>query len=510
MPEMAEGRVREMNDSLAAACGWTLARTVVLCLLAWPVIVGIERWLRALPDVRRPAAFALLLLPFLVPELVVGYTYRNTALAAPRWAEGICAGLLWIRIIPVGVIALLASPPAFIGDSAIYCRWMIFRSNPWSPYEWWQLARCYRLGPFRRALAPFSLMSLVAFQEFELAALLQTASWTDWFIAAQRVGLERNEMIRRAVLPVVLQLPLLAAALIGIARINRSSFEQNEIASLGMTRSSQFCVGLYLAFALVCGGLIPFCVMGWNLPSGLMLLFRQPAQWSGLFREIFIALSISVCAGMTTWLVGGSWLSPRPATVPISLVRQALILPGLIGSLLLSLSTVVLFQQPWIRPLYDTPIPWALALIVWLLPRAVLLRVWVGVMTRTASVHVAQILLEPARATGLQPEQASKTGSQVTVPARRRPVALLFRLRDQPQILAMGILCYWAYLDLSTAYLLAPSGTNSGLVRLYNFMHFGRSAALSAESFLFFGIPIVATYLFMLGLKGWQRLSSSE
>ena len=59
----------------------------------------------------------------------------------------------------------------------------------------------------------------------------------------------------------------------------------------------------------------------------------------------------------------------------------------------------------------------------------------------------------------------------------------------------MGLLCYWAYLDLSTAYMLAPSEMSSGLVRLYNFMHFGRSAALSAEAFVFFGTPVLATYL---------------
>ena len=67
--------------------------------------------------------------------------------------------------------------------------------------------------------------------------------------------------------------------------------------------------------------------------------------------------------------------------------------------------------------------------------------------------------------------------------------------------MGMGLLCYWAYLDLSTSYLLAPSGMPSGLVRLYNFMHFGRSSALSAEAFLFFGIPLLLGGLLVIPIS---------
>ena len=57
---------------------------------------------------------------------------------------------------------------------------------------------------------------------------------------------------------------------------------------------------------------------------------------------------------------------------------QAVLVPGLAGSLLLSLATARLFQLSWLRPLYDTPIPWVLAVTVWLLPRAVLVRLLAG------------------------------------------------------------------------------------------------------------------------------------
>lgn len=498
-----------MNGSLADACRWTLVRTDILCLLAWPLIVAIERYMRGLSDARRPVALAALLVPFLFPELLVGYVYRNIALAFPQRAELLCASLLFLRIVPVGVVTLLVSPATIVSPSAIRCRWMLLRTNPCSLSQWWQLIRCYLNGPVRRALPALGLMAIVAFQEFELAALLQTASWTDWFIAAQRVGLERNEMIRQTLRPVLVQLPFLAGAFLWFARSEEPFAEQNEVIPAA-SRASKFAVTLYLGCALLFGGLIPLWMIARNSPAGLVLLTRQAAQWSGLGREILIAATISLLAGTAAWLLANAWMLRRQSTVISVLFHYALLIPGLIGSLLLSLSTVVAFQQPSMRPFYDTPIPWALALLVWLFPRAVLLRLWLGKITRTESVSLAEMLadqplqLDNGRTPAVQSgDSSSGRRSRQT----RRGRVLLFRLRDQPQLLAAGLLAYWAYLDLSTAYLLAPSGLSSGLVRLYNFMHFGRSAALSAEACLFFAAPLV-TVVFaiqLLRMVSWIR-----
>ena len=48
--------------------------------------------------------------------------------------------------------------------------------------------------------------------------------------------------------------------------------------------------------------------------------------------------------------------------------------PGLFGSLVLSLALVRLLQQPWLQFLYKTPLALALGLTLFLLPRALLLR----------------------------------------------------------------------------------------------------------------------------------------
>ena len=478
--------------SLEASCWWTLARTIVLCLAAWPVIVTIERGLRQVATSRRPLVLAAIFLPFLFPELLVGYTYRETALAHPRWAEGICAGLLFIRIVTVGVITLHASPASLIGATALHNRWLLWRANPTSLFEWRQLWLCYWHGPIRRVQPAMALMGLVAFQEFELAALLQTPSWTDWFITAQRLGLRRNEMLLRSLWPIAMQIPVILFVMKGVSRRDRQLVSvSDEIGNAKSARLGFFTI-LYLLLAISAGCLIPLSMVILNLPSGMKLLIRQPTQSFGLGSEILIATAVSLCAGLTTW--GASQLgSKQRLSVPgFRHMWHGLLVPGLLGSLLLSLVTVGCFQMAWLRPIYDTPIPWTLTLAVWLLPRAVLLRLWVESASPTEAIHLAELLARDSEASP-QPSTES-AGSVISTRASRASRDLLFRLRDQPRILAIGLLCYWAYLDLSTAYLLAPSGMPSGLVRLYNFMHFGRSAALSTEALLFFGMPVVIIF----------------
>ena len=476
--------------SLASACLWTFVRTVVLCLVAWPICVLVERRIRLVSDQGRAVWFGLLLAPCLFPELLVGYTYRDTALASTRLAEWICFGLLLIRIVPVGVVTLLASPRSLAGSASTYCRWLLLRANPQSFLEICRVIQCVWHGPIRRAFPALGLMSILAFQEFELAALLQTASWTDWFIAAQRVGLDRSEMLTQSLWPIVIQFPLLAGVLFWTVRQRDRRTEVSE--DSGYQDRVGWEGPVYLGVAMIFGCVVPLSFMASNLFSGLRMIVRQPTQLSGLIQEISIASAVSICTGLTTWSASRWFLDSTRLVTPSPWIRQWLLMPGLAGSLLLSLAAGVLFQQTWLRPFYDTPLPWVLALIVWLLPRAVLIRLWLETMTRTEGLHLAELLM--ARRTGQHEPAAQKkdvTATCTDMPADSLgPATLLFRLRDQPRILAMGLLCYWAYLDLSTAYLLAPSGMPSGLVRLYNFMHFGRSSALSAEAFLFFGVPL--------------------
>ncbi len=531
--------------SLAPACLGTLSRTLVICLVAWPVCAAIERWLRSLSDRARSVALIGLLAPFCFPELLVGYAFRDLALFHPRWAELLCSGLLFVRVVPVGAVALLMAPPPECDAAAIHCRMMLVRDRRRCSRAWFELAMCYWHGPISHTLPALGLMAVVTFQEFELAALMMTTSWTDWFVAAERVGLERGEMLRQTAWPLLMQLPVLVGVVGWLGHVGWTPRPSQAIE----TRTDEASIlrakwhiafwfaPTYVATALVAGCVAPMSLIGWRTIDGLGLLARQRTQQLGLLREMVVSLAVAVCAGLTAWAIcrGMSLINPtrergflghftRSPRSRVGLVRVFILwLPGLLGSLLLSLGAVALFQISWLRPVYDTPLPWVLALTVWLLPRAAVLQLWLDAVRPSEAVHLAEMLTgrggqaegrgeAPLTLTlspedggeGTKPKAEVKTSALHPSTFNPQPSTLLWRLRDQPQFLAMSLLCYWAYCDLPTAYLLAPTGMAPGLVRLYNFMHFGRSAALSAEACLFFGGPLVLVAGVMLAARWWR------
>jgi hypothetical protein len=458
--------------SLVATCWWTLVRTVVLCLLAWPVCRWIERSCHSLPYRGKTWLLIALMAPCCFPELLVGYAFRDLALAYPGWAEALCSSQLFVRMIPIGTVALLAAPAPRIDASAIYCRQLAQASQT----DWahrFELARCYWHGPIVRTLPALALMSIVAFQEFEMAALLQTMSWTDWFVTAQRLGTDQRNLLQLSIYPLLWQLPVLLGVIywLQMSTARSDSTANRDGAMQTCSIRPNFGPGLISTIVLVIAGcLIPLLLIGRRTFDGLEALLHQRMLLIGLAREIAIAGAIAITAGLAAWGI----------SVRLRGLSANLHIFGLFGSLLLSLASVALFQTPWLRPFYDTPIPWVLTLVIWLLPRAAILQLWMEAFRNDDAIHVSMMLQ----------------------PRDRR--SLVWQLRDQPQFLAVCLLCFWAYCDLPTAYLLAPTGMISGIVRLYNFMHFGRSAALSAEAAVFFGVPACAIGLLLLVKRRFQ------
>lgn len=468
--------------SLLAALIGSIVRALVLVLIAWPVCRSLERTFRGLASRFRPAFLIVLLVPFCFPELLVAYAFRDLALTHPTVAELLCAGLLLVRLIPVGTAALIVSPPPALDAAALHCRRLVARTFR-TRGQAWELGRCYWRGPLRRVGPALALMGLLAFQEFELAALLQASSWTDWFITAERLGLDRTWQLRSAALPLLLQAPLLGLILVwlGQSRSNRltlsDSVESPDSAESTIPPGRVVWAGLVLLTLLVLAGcVIPLLMIGSRTLDGLGLLLRQRTQQLGLVREMAGASLAAGCATALAWY----------ASARLRGLALVLLVPGFLGSLLISLAGVSLFQVPGLQSLYDTPLPWVLVLSVWLIPRATILRLWIHNLRPSEALHAADLL---------------SAGDSVRQRQRGR---LRWHLADQATILAVGLLWFWAYCDLPSAYLLAPTGMASGLVRLYNFMHFGRSAALSAEGVVFFGTPLAGLVVLIALHRRWR------
>jgi len=466
--------------TFAAALGWSLLRAFVVTLLAWPCCRWIAAWIDQDDGPRRPWRLAALLAPFVFPELLVGYAYGWMVAGLPMRAEVLCAVLLGLRVIPVGVVAQWLTPASPVTSSALHCRALSLRS--WSDRREW--LRLWFTGPILRALLAGILMLLVTFQQFELAALLKAASWTDWLFVQQVGGLTLSESLRVTLLPVAGQLALVLAALLAVRQCG------TDPANPAFDRVSPPRRGVAIGLLLISGlvlVIIPTAGLVVGLPAGLVQLLTQPLRLTGLARELIGGLSMATLAAIVAYTAGGFAIranSNRETASVIMLTGLALV-PGLLGSLILSLALVALFQLPGLSWAYGTPLPWGLGLTLSLVPRALLLQLWLSRAQTSAEFVAAQL------AASIDPAQRS---------AGR---ALRWRMVEQPRFFAVAALVYWGYLDLTMAYLLAPPGMPSGVVRLYNFMHFGRTAALSAEAaVLLVGPLLIAAAVWIL----WRRI----
>jgi ABC-type Fe3+ transport system permease subunit len=137
--------------------------------------------------------------------------------------------------------------------------------------------------------------------------------------------------------------------------------------------------------------------------------------------------------------------------------------PGLAGSLVIAVGSLALWNLPGLRAMYDTPAPLVLALVLQLLPWAVLLDRAVARGAAGPAAHAARLM--------------AAGGDRH---ARREGAGLLWRLAWGPRFAAWAVLFCIACADLASTALLHPSGTAPAPVLLYNLMHYGRTGTLSA------------------------------
>src|SRR5258708_5533807 len=122
--------------TLAAACGWSLVRSLAVALAAWPVCNSAAAWLGGMERRQRRLAWMTLLIPFLCPELWAGYAWSGFAVRLANtglWGlfpfgfftlspsaivtrdaavdELLLDMLVFFRAVPVGTVALYFAPP---------------------------------------------------------------------------------------------------------------------------------------------------------------------------------------------------------------------------------------------------------------------------------------------------------------------------------------------------------------------------------------------------------------
>jgi ABC-type Fe3+ transport system permease subunit len=244
--------------------------------------------------------------------------------------------------------------------------------------------------------------------------------------------------------------------------------------------------------ACLAGFGVPLAIVGAGVPAGLTSVLRNRQ----MLEEITVALGFGLASGILAALAAAALLrcagvqalactaQPEGWTPTVRRVATLgcvlLCMPGMLGSLTVSLGLLWLFQWPVLHAAYDTPLPAVLALVLFLLPRGLLLLLLFEAVTPQYSVHAARLL----RAAPDRPRRAAAA-------------ELLWQMRSRRLFFVFGLLSVWGYLELTPVSILAPPGLTSAPVRLYNLMHYGRSMVLSAMVMLTMlaplGLFVVAT-----------------
>ena len=472
--------------SFHVALVWSLWRSGLLAVIAVGAAVPVARWFRgAGAGTWRTLAATLIVSPLLMPKAVIAYAYSNSVLPNIRdpWLnEGLTFIILAMTLIPIAAGVLLFAPPPPLTLASRHLRRMlptdcaIGLRRP--PATWSFLLG----GPLRTRIMAGALVFLLAFQEFEMTSLFRIRSWTVWLFDAQVGGLTIAESLRRTALPVAVQAGVLIVGLLFLLGRHepRSEFE----ARPRCNRTTNVCVWVYLLASTVAICIIPLASLINASREGIYAMVSEASIAAKLMNSIILGVAATIGALAVARLC--TWTNRRRLLITI-----VLCLPGLMGSLVLALFVVTLFQMPATASLYDTPLPVLLALVLLLLPVIILLKLVLDTAKPKHGLHLARLL------------------GQSNHPAlKRQGHELAWQLRGRAWWCVVLLLFLLAYLEFTASSILAPPSIRPATVLLYNQMHYGQSHMLSAMVCMLLLPPILLAVGSLLILKlTWRALS---
>ncbi len=366
--------------NLAAACGWTLVRSVAMAVVAVPLCWWIRQVLAGTTARGRASLWGLLLGPFFTPALVTGYGYANFSLSLirhPGWNELLYALLNILRLLPVGVLVMWYAPPPPVSAEALYCARLALGPDAGGVARYIRLWPWLIRGPWRAAFPAAAVVFLLCFQEFEVASLMTVTSWTVWMFDAQVGGVMPGRLLRHVMLPCLCQLAVLVPLVMFAVRsqfVPATSHEQN--IGVGFWKAAGVWLTGLLGVTLVT--LIPLSIVS----RGALVGMPSVLQNRQMLQEILVAGGFGVGAGLSSAVLA-FWLlrraqNDRSGRTLESARWSALVvsLPGLMGSLAISLALMGLLQLGPLIPVRDSIAPAVLALILFLMPRRCVCNCW--------------------------------------------------------------------------------------------------------------------------------------
>jgi ABC-type Fe3+ transport system permease subunit len=478
--------------TFSAACGESVLRALIAGLL----VIPISRWQCEFLNQRRSCsrnlALVAMLVPFFAPELLIGYAYSSFSLVpssfwewakeSPYFNDVLYITLMTLKVAPAAALARQFAPNPSTSDEAMHCHWMLHRTAT-SRWRWfcrrWFCRHCamWCRGPLLRSVYPFGIGFLLVFQEFETASLLAIPTWTVHLFDAQFQGLQLGVTLQRVVFPIAIELVVIVCIMLAVARRSTSP---SLVSNRANTNYAGFgCMSLIVSSLLLV--VLPCFVIGRSGLNGLTLFWRNSVMLSSFAKELSTGLMMAAAAAIAAWMLS-SFLLRRASSQFLNnrsrrrwkVAAFVLCIPGLAGSLAISLQVLTVIQIPGVSFLRSTPIPSLVAFTLFLLPRAVLLSLAFDLRKDRQSSDVLATM-----------------AANSTSPKSPLAVAKLsWHSFGKPQFWSFVILFYWCFTNLTVSSILNPPSIVPLPVRLYNLMHYGQNSPLSVMALLSLGIPI--------------------
>lgn len=427
----------------------------------------------------RRVAWVLLLSPYLMPVLITGYAYASFSLSLihhPDLKAIFYAMLVCLKFTPIAAL-ILHFTPSPISPEAIHCRRLQIEKNAshsaWSARldEWRFL---FRAGCARGPLAAFAIVFLCAFAEFEMASLMWVKTWTVAIFDGQAGGLALSESLRRMAGPLLCEAAAVAIAVLVLGRRRPAPARQPVE---GRTRNVFAWLYLLLAFTFVLA--IPAGMVLWGTIRGFHLLLEDFVLSREIIASLLFASGATLLASLVVFGLGAMARNRGSGSVFARTILGVAVCLGLLGPLVLSLVVLASTQLPGLISLRNTPIPLVFTLGLVLLPLAFVLKRVLELTGYRSSLHLSRLMQKSCSARDL-----------------------IWRLSTSGKFWSLMLLFVWAYWDLTASAILAPIGMTPATVRLYNLMHYGQVAALSAMTCATFAAPVLI-FLLAWGTRRW-------
>lgn len=433
-----------------------IAATIIDCARAAGIAIVATLAAAALDGLRgRRVLWLGLAAWLLVPALAVGWAWAVlpwAPLRAPWAATTLHLALAALRLAPLALaVAWLDRPP--VDRAGLHALRLAGHAT------WWAWLRH---GPGRRWLLAALVVFAPALAEFEIGARLGVDAWATRLFDAQAGGLPLTATILRAAPGVGAQALVLALAW----RIGRRRGEESATGERGRGQRALGVVvllaGSVVLVVLPLATALRGAVGGWNAVA-------NRSAWS----EVAATMGVAATAALCTWLLAGRLLTDRRRSGRTgSVVLSAMLLPGLCGPLVIGLGVLAAVQTPALAWAAATPLPLVAALILSALPFVLPARALAEAAATSPAAHIAGLV-----------------GDDVA--QRRTALALRWHLVGRAHWLAWSVGLWCCACDLAASAILHPVGMTPVLVRLYHFMHYGQSAALSARLVLAMLVPLL-------------------